>query len=376
MPRASASPFSSFTAVHLRPSAVQLALTNQGDALRRTGGPAFARHETFYPRFGWLKKGFDAAAADSEVFLRDDAAVRLGVGKNMARSIRYWCHAFKLLDEVPVAGGRSYASVPSAFGTRLLGPGGWDPFLEDPTSLWLLHWKLLAAPCTATAWQVAFGLLPSAEFSVDGLADALAEYTAVVYPGARTAPSSFRKDAALLARMYGEPAAGAAATEETLQCPFVELGVLRPGAAPRTYAFQLGAKPGLAAAVVVAACLEYAAADGTGSDGENTGGRGTAPGATGARTVAVSRLLRDPSGPGMALKLTEGALCDAVEAVGRAEPRVRLSDAEGFVQLVVDHDAPGALAERLLGQYYAYGTSGGRRLPATASAGDTLAGAA
>jgi len=32
-------------------------------------------------------------------FLAEDAPVRLGVGKNMARSIRYWCNAFKVLAE-------------------------------------------------------------------------------------------------------------------------------------------------------------------------------------------------------------------------------------------------------------------------------------
>lgn len=46
--------------------------------------PIFARHETFHPRFGWLKKGFDRASDDAEVFLRDDAPIRLGVGKT-------WC---------------------------------------------------------------------------------------------------------------------------------------------------------------------------------------------------------------------------------------------------------------------------------------------
>jgi hypothetical protein len=45
---------------------------------------AFARHETFHPRFGWLKKGYDLALEDAQVFLRDDAPVRLGVGKNKA----------------------------------------------------------------------------------------------------------------------------------------------------------------------------------------------------------------------------------------------------------------------------------------------------
>jgi len=53
-----------------------------------SGHPVFARHETFHPWFGWLKKGFDAATQDPEVFLREDAPVRLGVGKNMVNAIR------------------------------------------------------------------------------------------------------------------------------------------------------------------------------------------------------------------------------------------------------------------------------------------------
>ncbi|MGB3507947.1 MAG: DUF4007 family protein [Microcoleaceae cyanobacterium] len=57
----------------------------------------FARHETFHQRFGWLKKGFDAAQNNPEVFLKEDATVHLGVGKNMVRSIRYWCNTFKCL---------------------------------------------------------------------------------------------------------------------------------------------------------------------------------------------------------------------------------------------------------------------------------------
>lgn len=76
--------------------------------------PIFARHETFHPRFGWLKKGFDRASHDAEVFLREDAPIRLGVGKNMVRSIRYWCSAFKLLEN----------DQPTDFGTQLLDQAG------------------------------------------------------------------------------------------------------------------------------------------------------------------------------------------------------------------------------------------------------------
>ncbi len=108
--------------------------------------PIFARHETFHPRFGWLKKGFDRARNNSRIFLAEDAPVLLGVGKNMVRSIRYWCEAFKLLED----------DQPTIFGEALLGDQGWDAYLEDPASLWLLHWKLLETPCLASAWWFTF----------------------------------------------------------------------------------------------------------------------------------------------------------------------------------------------------------------------------
>ena len=50
--------------------------------------PIFARHETFHPRFGWLKKGFDKADDDNLVFSKESAPVVLGVGKNMVKAIR------------------------------------------------------------------------------------------------------------------------------------------------------------------------------------------------------------------------------------------------------------------------------------------------
>src|SRR5690242_6500463 len=75
-------------------------------------GPAFARHETFAPRFGWLRKSYVASVSDARAFSAPDVHVRLGVGKNMARAIRYWGHAFKLLEEGQLGGRRDLASTP------------------------------------------------------------------------------------------------------------------------------------------------------------------------------------------------------------------------------------------------------------------------
>ena len=63
--------------------------------------PIFARHETFHPRYGWLKKGYDEVFDDPDIFIKEEAAVNLGVGKNMVASIRYWGLAFKIYRELP-----------------------------------------------------------------------------------------------------------------------------------------------------------------------------------------------------------------------------------------------------------------------------------
>lgn len=297
-------------------------------------GPVFARHETFAPRAGWLKKGFDAAAENSLVFLGDGAAGRLGVGKNMARAIRYWCHATKLLDDAPVRGQRALASRPSELGQALLGADGWDPYLEDVGSLWYLHWKLVEAPSLATAWRFAFTQFPEREFSADHLQHALQAFVARMYPGARAAATSLRKDVLCIVRMYVEAQPRGPTTEETIASPFAELGLIQAGADPRTLLFDVGEKGHLPAPIVVAACLEYCAAA-----------------APGRRTIAIGRLLFDPGSPGMAFKLSESALAAAIESVERATGCLTIADTAGLVQLSIDGE-PLLLARDLLNAYY------------------------
>jgi hypothetical protein len=71
---------------------------------------AFGRHETFALRFGWLTKGAQALIGGEPVFEAEDATVRLGVGKNMVSSIRYWLQAARLIERSEVAlRSRTYA---------------------------------------------------------------------------------------------------------------------------------------------------------------------------------------------------------------------------------------------------------------------------
>ena len=298
--------------------------------------PVFARHETFHPRYGWLRKGYEAARDDPEIFLRKDAHISLGVGKNMARSIRYWCHAFKLLKEEPESTSRSKATCTTPIGELLLGPGGLDPYLESLASLWYLHWQLLREPCLATAWHYLFFGYARPDFAADELVSALTEHVKREHPGARAATSSLRKDVSCIIRMYARVPSGGAVNEETIQCPFAELGLVRPSADKRRYKFLSGRKRGLSDHLITATALEFAAS----RQGHNV------------RTVALGKLLRDPGSPGMSFRLLETDLYGALErVVQEGGSSLSLADAGGVVQLAFDAP-PGELATEFIRRHY------------------------
>ncbi|MDY0143593.1 MAG: DUF4007 family protein [Bacteroidales bacterium] len=94
----------------------------------------FSGHDSFQCRQLWLKKGFDYVHKGKS-FNDEDAVVQLGVGKNMVSSIRFWLKAFNVIDN---------KDIPTEFGKRMFDDEtGYDPFLEDDGSLWLLHYQLV-----------------------------------------------------------------------------------------------------------------------------------------------------------------------------------------------------------------------------------------
>jgi len=104
-------------------------ISESGQAIKLS----FSGHESFQCRDLWLKKGFDFIAAGHS-FASSEAMLELGVGKNMVASIRFWMRAFKIVDQI---------EQPTELGTSLFGSEGYDPYLEDDATLWLLHYHLV-----------------------------------------------------------------------------------------------------------------------------------------------------------------------------------------------------------------------------------------
>jgi hypothetical protein len=96
----------------------------------------FSGHDTFHCRQQWLSKG--VKIIDNEgytVFSRPEIAIsRLGVGKNMVQSIQHWLKAFGLIEE-----GHEISELAK---NLFIDKDGFDPYLEDEGSLWLLQYKI------------------------------------------------------------------------------------------------------------------------------------------------------------------------------------------------------------------------------------------
>ncbi len=297
---------------------------------------SFARHETFHPRFGWFRKAYAVAAQDPGVFKRPDAPVVLGVGKNMVRAIRFWGFAAKIIAKDPRSPNRRAPTfVPTRRGRALFGEGGWDPYMEDPGTLWLLHWLLLAPPSQLPVFWLAFNEFGAVEFAESDLTESVLAQLEAAADWPVPNESSVRKDVSALLRTYAPvEESRRVAVDDLLDCPMRELNLLGRSPATGLHRFALGSKPTLPSEIAVHAVLDWADRVGIG-----------------ARTVALSRLAHEPGSPGRAFKLNEHELLAILQPAAERTKGLRLVSPAGAWQLAWS-DEPALLANSVLDAYY------------------------
>ena len=170
------------------------------DALAITTPLTFSGHETFALRSTWLKKAFDLLIETPDLFFQENAFVRLGVGKNMAQSIRYWGRVCGIFERAPDESRHGITDL----GRKLLSDDGWDPFLTTPTAGWLLHWNIASRPEAAFTWYYTFNLLKGGEFTIDGLAQQIRGYIRV-HNLREPSDVTLKRDIACMLDCYRQP---------------------------------------------------------------------------------------------------------------------------------------------------------------------------
>lgn len=289
----------------------------------------FSGHETFPFRYTWLPKAIQGLRRYPDLFAREDALIQLGVGKNMVASIRYWAQALELISRPE----RGTLDEPTELGIKLLGADGWDPYLEDPGTLWLLHWQLTSRPTRTSTWHLAFTQWGRETFTRAELTDWLVRLVETL-PNVRATLGSIKRDVDVFVRSYlpSTQSTGKLA-EESFDSPLVELGLLRE-IERDTYGFVKGPKPALPDGVFIYALLDYWRRE-----------------AAQQQTLAFESLLHGKGSPGAAFKLSENALAERLERLPEASG-MRFDDTAGMRQLLrTSHQVARALD--VLEGYYA-----------------------
>lgn len=297
----------------------------------------FGGHEKFVFRQGWLKKGVDITAQDGLIFTRDEALVKLGVGKNMVRSIRHWCLTAGMLEEAGKVR-TSYALQPTSLASRLLVDGGWDPYLEDAGTLWLLHWQLVSNLERALVWFLTFSAYLEAEFNKKRLTAFISKQFEIL--GVRTTTGTIEREVDCFVRSYVQSrTVKGLISEDSLECPLAELDLVRYFPESGSYHFNVGTKISLPEAVFGYALLKFL------------------PGlAQNRRTVAVEECVYQLGSPGQIFKLDENSVIEYLEWLEVAtRGGLRIQETAGLRQLYLD-DHLGtdwdSQAIRLLESYY------------------------
>ena len=304
----------------------------------------FAGHETFPCRYGWLKKSFDAIdlAQSNEdrrrVFSTDPAIAVFGVGKNMVSSMRHWALACGVLD---ASGGKHKLGdlAPSSFGRIVLSG---DPYLERPASLWALHWQLVSNPGRATTWYYAFNEFNEAIFGREALAakllsrlDDLRETGRLT--GGRISRATVERDVECLIRTYVPRTGARAGAEDSLECPFAELGLMATLAGVGAVQFRRGPKPSMPDEVFAFALCDFWR--------DQYGTRGS---------LTVETVTYEPGSPGRAFVLDEDSVVERLERIEHVTGgALAWDESTGLRQVTARRPIAAMDPESLLGALYA-----------------------
>lgn len=157
---------------------------------------SFSGHESFHCKSLWLKKGYDYLLAGNH-FTDIDSVAKLGVGKNMVASIRFWLRAFGLSQSDELTGIADFL-----FDTEY----GRDPYAEDLNTLWVLHF-LLVVTGVASIYNLTFVEYQreKKEFSKDELRNFIKRKCSVPEQRNVYNENTVKKDIGVLLKNYVAP---------------------------------------------------------------------------------------------------------------------------------------------------------------------------
>lgn len=271
----------------------------------------FSGHGTFPMRYGWLKKSYDklieaevTGLNAKDVFSSQDAIAQFGVGKNMVSSMRYWCNVTNLLEDNMLTG----------FAKKIFDDkSGLDPYLENPTTLWMLHYFLVTNPQLMTYYWF-FNINNSLNLDRKTLQNEIERYCE---KNGYETPSSntLKRDVECFVRLYMYKASQN--NDDAVESPLTELGLIVPIHKQGFFAGNRGAKPTLPAALFWSSVFHFW------KHNHRT-----------STTLNLNRLAYDPISPGRVFLLDENTIVKYIfDSLHLFNGQVDWSETAGMRQL-------------------------------------------
>jgi hypothetical protein len=254
----------------------------------------FGGHETFWIREGWLHKGLKLLIEKPDLLVDEYAADWLGVGRNMAKSIRHWMVATGLAERP--APGKNACLQATEFGSLVYDR---DAYFSEIGTWWMLHVNLINAPTHAASWHWFFNNFTLSRFEKSQCEEGLCQHLQLS-ESRLPSPRTLERDIACLLSSYARPIPGQHEDpEEARDCPFTELGLMSYFRDSGYYQLHQVEKK------IPTRVFGYALSKGFESAAEGDG----------MIDIPLHEVARQPGGPGRAFALTSEALFEVILAV-------------------------------------------------------------
>lgn len=265
----------------------------------------FSGHETFPMRYGWLKKSIDAAEKHEKTgvksfFASDNAIVELGVGKNMVTSMRHWSLYSGIFDV-----NDAKELVVTDFGRWLIGKDGVDPWMENLSTLWFIHWNLVYGKSNGDylfTYYWFFNHYNFATFDKDLISKQMSAFIKDNIEESKIpAPLTLGRDIDCFIGMYSAKLKKNKADEDSIESPLVELDLMTPKTRRDVFQINRGVKPSLSIYTFLFGLMMF--------------WKDFSPNA---KTMSFESICYQPMSPGRVFLLSEDAVAGYMQSIAKA----------------------------------------------------------
>ena len=261
--------------------------------------PKFSGHDTFPFRYAWLTKIAHYLEEGDVKKIKEFERYKLqtmsefGVGLNMVKSMRHWSLATKVCDKnfgLTDFGKFIFSKKKAA-----------DPYLEKNETLWLLHW-MLASDSSLTTWFYLFNYHPSIIVNREQVANELLQIGKFSkWKG--ISPNTIKRDVDCFIRTYLVSHKKGEITEDSIECPLAELGLLQQTYTKNEFELHKGPKSSLSQDIFEFALNDYWSKQNN-------------------QIITFEKLMYDYGSPGKVFQLDEKSLEEYLDNMGQSANKI------------------------------------------------------